>query len=180
MDPNPPTPTSWGDRIIVTSHYTALLFWGVEWEVRLVSWTQGFTLAKQVLYSLSCTSSPFCSGYFGDWVSRTICLGCSPTSTIPISASQVAGITGVSHQHHTALFLRLGLAIFFPRLALNLHPAVSASWVIGWLYEWKHGAGNQQDHWIPSIWVRKRGVCMTQNKSDFILAETDQAYLMII
>jgi hypothetical protein len=32
-------------------------------------WTQGFTLAKQVLYCLSHTSSPFCFGYFGDGVS---------------------------------------------------------------------------------------------------------------
>jgi hypothetical protein len=28
----------------------------------------GFALAKQVLYHLSHTSSPFCSGYFGDKV----------------------------------------------------------------------------------------------------------------
>jgi hypothetical protein len=28
--------------------------------------TQGFTLAKQALYNLSHTSSPLCSGYFGD------------------------------------------------------------------------------------------------------------------
>jgi hypothetical protein len=31
--------------------------------------TQGFTLANQVLYCLSHTSSLFCSGYFGDGVS---------------------------------------------------------------------------------------------------------------
>jgi hypothetical protein len=31
-------------------------------------------LAKQALYHLSHTSSPFCSGYFGDGVSQTICL----------------------------------------------------------------------------------------------------------
>jgi hypothetical protein len=31
--------------------------------------TQDFALAKQVLYCLSPTSSPFCSGYFGDGVS---------------------------------------------------------------------------------------------------------------
>jgi hypothetical protein len=37
--------------------------------------TQGFTLAKQVLYCLSHTPSPFFSGYFGDGVSGTICLG---------------------------------------------------------------------------------------------------------
>jgi hypothetical protein len=62
-------------------------------------WTQGFILAKQVLYSSSHTSSLFCSGYFEDEVSQTICL-CWPWNTIlPISTSQVARITGVSHQH---------------------------------------------------------------------------------
>jgi hypothetical protein len=42
----------------------------------------------------------FCSGYFGDGVegsSGTICLGCPWTTSILISASQVAWITGVSH-----------------------------------------------------------------------------------
>jgi hypothetical protein len=34
---------------------------------------QSLILAKQALYHL--TSSPFCSGYFGDGVSRTISLG---------------------------------------------------------------------------------------------------------
>jgi hypothetical protein len=38
-------------------------------------WIQGFALAKQALYHLSHTSSPFCSGYFGDLVSWTICPG---------------------------------------------------------------------------------------------------------
>jgi hypothetical protein len=31
----------------------------------------GFALAKQVLYGLSHTSSPFCAGYFGDGVSKS-------------------------------------------------------------------------------------------------------------
>jgi hypothetical protein len=31
---------------------------------------QGFVLAKQALYHLCHTSSPFCSGYFGDGVSE--------------------------------------------------------------------------------------------------------------
>jgi hypothetical protein len=50
--------------------------------------TQGFTLAKQVRYRLSHTSSPLCSGYFGDGVSLII----------PIASSQVPRITDVSHQ----------------------------------------------------------------------------------
>jgi hypothetical protein len=38
-------------------------------------WTQGSALAKQVLYCLSHTSNPFCSGYFEVGVSQTIYLG---------------------------------------------------------------------------------------------------------
>jgi hypothetical protein len=59
--------------------------------------TQGFMLAKQVLYHLSHTSSPFWSGYFRDGVSLTIFPGWPGTSILPISASQIARITGVSH-----------------------------------------------------------------------------------
>jgi hypothetical protein len=54
-------------------------------------WTQSFRLAKQALFS------PFCSGYFRDRVSRTIWQGWPQTTTLPISASQVARITSVSH-----------------------------------------------------------------------------------
>jgi hypothetical protein len=36
--------------------------------------TQGFAHAKQVLYRLSPSSSPFCSGYFRDGVFQTLCL----------------------------------------------------------------------------------------------------------
>jgi hypothetical protein len=55
-------------------------------------------LAKQVLYSLGHTSSPFCSGYFGDRVSQTVCLGWPQTMILLISASQIVKITGVNHQ----------------------------------------------------------------------------------
>jgi hypothetical protein len=68
------------------------------WKTRV--WTQGFSLAKQTLYHFSHTSSPFCSGYFGDGgVSQTICLGWPLSTILPISVSQVAKITGMSHQH---------------------------------------------------------------------------------
>jgi hypothetical protein len=56
--------------------------------------TQDFTLAKQVLHHQSYISRSFCSGYFGDGVSETICL-----ELALISAFQVARFTGVSHQH---------------------------------------------------------------------------------
>jgi hypothetical protein len=53
---------------------------------------------------LSHTSSPLCSGYFGDGISQTIYSGWPQTSMLPISASQVAKITGVSHWRLTSLF----------------------------------------------------------------------------
>jgi hypothetical protein len=59
----------------------------------------GFVLAKQVLCCMNHSNSPFCSGYFGVGVSRTICPGWPQTMILPISASQVARITDVSHQH---------------------------------------------------------------------------------
>jgi hypothetical protein len=60
-------------------------------------WIQGLTLASQALLVLEPLHQPF-SGYFGDWVSRTICPGCTQTTSLPISASQVARIIGLNHQ----------------------------------------------------------------------------------
>jgi hypothetical protein len=68
-------------------------------------WTQGFALTKQELYHLSHTSSPFCSGYFGDRVSQTICLCCLQTVILLISASQVARIIDVSPRHLASFLL---------------------------------------------------------------------------
>jgi hypothetical protein len=62
-------------------------------------WTKGCTLTKWV--QLSHTSSPFCSGCFGDGVLRTICSGWPQTAILlilRISASQVARIIGMSHK----------------------------------------------------------------------------------
>jgi hypothetical protein len=62
-------------------------------------WTQGFVLAKQVLYYLSHASSPFCSGYFEDRIFWTICPGWPWISVLLLSASQIARIIGMSHWH---------------------------------------------------------------------------------
>jgi hypothetical protein len=62
-------------------------------------WTQGSMLAKQELYYLRHTASPLCSGYFGDEGSWASCLDWPRAAIFPISASKVARITGVSHQH---------------------------------------------------------------------------------
>jgi hypothetical protein len=48
---------------------------------------------------LSHTSSPFWSACFGDGLFGTICLDCPQTAILPVSASQIARITGVIHQN---------------------------------------------------------------------------------
>jgi hypothetical protein len=48
-------------------------------------------------YCLSHTSSPFCSGYFGDGCIVNYLPGLASNCDLPISASQVARITGVIH-----------------------------------------------------------------------------------
>jgi hypothetical protein len=53
---------------------------------------------------LNHTSSPFCTGYVGDGVSQTVCLGWPLTVFLLISASQVARIISMSHWH-PAIFL---------------------------------------------------------------------------
>jgi hypothetical protein len=66
----------------------------------------GHHACKAGAYHFSHASSLFCSGYLGDWVSWTICLGWPWTMILPISTSQVARITDLSHQH-TASFFKL-------------------------------------------------------------------------
>jgi hypothetical protein len=58
---------------------------------------RGFMLAKQVHYCLRFISSPFCSGYFGDRVLRTICLDWPGTAIFLIPSSQAAKIIGVGY-----------------------------------------------------------------------------------
>jgi hypothetical protein len=69
--------------------------------------------AKQELYSLSHTSSTFCSGYFRD----KILLLPRPGYTSYFILSAIAGMTG-SH-HCVQLLVEIGLANFLPGLALN-------------------------------------------------------------
>jgi hypothetical protein len=74
---------------------------GLEFELK-----QGFALTKQALYHLSHTSSPFCSGYFGDGGLANYLLGLALNlDLLQISASQVAGIIGVSLRHPIVCFL---------------------------------------------------------------------------
>jgi hypothetical protein len=58
-------------------------------------WTQGFTIAKQVLYHLS-ISSPFCSGYFWKWGLENYLPGLASNCDPPDLSLQVARIRDVS------------------------------------------------------------------------------------
>jgi hypothetical protein len=60
-------------------------------------WSQDFTPAKQVLYGLSHFCSPFCSGYFRDGVSQTLCVDWPWSVILLISATQVEKIAHMSH-----------------------------------------------------------------------------------
>jgi hypothetical protein len=42
--------------------------------------------------------------YFGEGISQTICLSWLPTTVLPISASHIARMTGMSHQHPAPTF----------------------------------------------------------------------------
>jgi hypothetical protein len=55
------------------------------------------------LYHFSHTCNPFCSGYFGVRVLLTISSGWPQTVILPISTSQIARITGLSHQSLSSL-----------------------------------------------------------------------------
>jgi hypothetical protein len=77
------------------------------------------------------TSRPFCSGYFRDGVSPTICTGWPWTMILPISVSQVAKIIAVSHWHLACLaFLNaqqlLHAHTFFS--VLIQYPALFSMW----------------------------------------------------
>jgi hypothetical protein len=62
-------------------------------------WIQGLTLARQVLYHLSHSSSLFSVGYFWDRFLWTISPGWLRTVILLTSASWVARITSVSYQY---------------------------------------------------------------------------------
>jgi hypothetical protein len=75
-----------------------------------LSLSQDFTFAKQALSHLSHTSSPFALlilDMAGGGVSRTISPGWPWTMILPITASHVARITGVSHQLYIYIYIFL-------------------------------------------------------------------------
>jgi hypothetical protein len=71
---------------------------GTDWVPSWQYWTQCLVLARQALYHLNDSASPFFVGYFQDRVSQTICPGWLWTIVLLISASWVARIMGVNHR----------------------------------------------------------------------------------
>jgi hypothetical protein len=92
ISPEPVITRGTEEQLLLLLLLLLLLFWR-DWSLN-----SGFTLVKQVLYYLSHTSSPFCSGNFGDGVSQIICLVWLQTLVLLTSSFQVAGVTGVSYQ----------------------------------------------------------------------------------
>jgi hypothetical protein len=87
LDLDPPTSTSQAARITGTPDHAQL---GEHFFLVLVGlgfFDQGFVLAKQALYHLSNTSSPFCFGYSGDGGLMTICPEWPQILILPISVS---------------------------------------------------------------------------------------------
>jgi hypothetical protein len=68
-----------------------------------VVWTQSFILAKQALYCLNHTSSPF---WRWGLMNYFVC-GWPQTRILPISVSQVARITGMSYLHPASFYFWL-------------------------------------------------------------------------
>jgi hypothetical protein len=75
--------------------YFCLSFWGVGLDFEL----RTSFLQSRCSNTWAILPVYFCSGYFGDGLLRTVCPGCPKTTILLISASQVARITGMSHQH---------------------------------------------------------------------------------
>jgi hypothetical protein len=83
--------------------FSIFFFRGWDWGLNSGVHTCKAGTGKEALYSLNHASSSFCSGYFRDGVSRTICLDC-PRTTIFLKCSQVARITGMGHKHPAYFF----------------------------------------------------------------------------
>jgi hypothetical protein len=78
--------------VVEATYLKSFFFW----------WDWGLN-SRQALYHLGHISRSYCSGYFGDGVSKTVFLDWPPTVILPISAFQVVRITG-----EPLAWLRLG------------------------------------------------------------------------
>jgi hypothetical protein len=80
--------------------------------------------SKQALYCLSHTSSSFCSDYFGDRVSQTICPGWHWTKILLTSAYKVSWIVGVSHWHPAAIIFLIYLFTYKHLTVKNIYISI--------------------------------------------------------
>jgi hypothetical protein len=97
-------------------------------------WNQGRSRCSTYL---SHTSSPFCSGYFRDWVLRTVCPGWPQTSIFLISVSQIIRITGMSYRYRSHSYFE------------SSSNKTRAVWV---------GECRSEVEWVPSICGGGRGL----------------------
>jgi hypothetical protein len=113
-----------------------------------IVWTQGFVLqSRYSFYLLSNTSSPFCYGSFGNRVWGTICPSLLQTLSLPISASQVAKITGVSH--------------WLP--AHRCFPIHSEFFFFFWSLLWSHGPGPWSVHGLHKCLISRQTTGISPN-----------------
>jgi hypothetical protein len=85
------------------------------WEL-VLGFGLSVSLARQVPYHLSLTSSPFCAGYFGDgvWLLLRLVWIMILLFTLPIN-------DGIASAHYYAhFFFKMELAIFFAQTVLEL------------------------------------------------------------
>jgi hypothetical protein len=92
------------------------------------TWTQVFALSRQVLYHLIFTSSPFCSGHFGDRVLLLLRPAWPPVLLFMLPVE--AGVTGMCH--HALLFLLRWILVNFcpswPGTAILSNSAYDYRW----------------------------------------------------
>jgi hypothetical protein len=91
-------------------------------------WRLGFELrASCLLYHLSHTFSPFVLVILEMGVSKTICLDWPPTVILPILASQVNRIIGMSHRHLALYYIFINIVSTTKTKAINYMPILPVS-----------------------------------------------------
>jgi hypothetical protein len=88
--------TLWSNLFICLFIYLLFIFGSTR------VWTQGFTLARQVLYCLRHNSSSFCSGYSEDSISLCFCTGQPELQSSYCMLPTITGMTAI--HHHAQIF----------------------------------------------------------------------------
>jgi hypothetical protein len=104
-----------------SSFFLLCVWW---WELELGFELRGSHLQNRL--PLTWAKPPFCSGYFGDGISHTICLSWPPTSILPISAYQAAKIIGMSHPYPTTTIFLITRVLI--KIIRTWHPRHRTLW----------------------------------------------------